>query len=52
MIGSRLNAGAISHAAQIVRESVTPISDIPATAEYRRNVAANLLVRFLEGLRG
>ncbi len=52
LAGSRLDDGTIRHAAQIVRESVTPISDIRATADYRRSIAGNLLARFLEGLRG
>jgi CO/xanthine dehydrogenase FAD-binding subunit len=52
LTGSRLDPAAIRHAAQVVRESLAPISDIRATADYRRSVAANLLVRFLEGIRG
>ena len=52
LVGSRLDAGTVRHAARMVRESVCPISDIRATADYRRGVAGNLLVRFLEGARG
>jgi xanthine dehydrogenase FAD-binding subunit len=52
LAGSRLDDATICHAAQIVREGVSPISDIRATTAYRAIVAANLLVRFLEGLRG
>jgi xanthine dehydrogenase FAD-binding subunit len=52
LAGSPLTAGTISHAAHIVRNCVTPISDISATAAYLRSVACNLFVRFLEGLRG
>jgi len=52
LAGSPLTADTISHAAHIVRDGVTPISDIRATAAYRCSVAGNLLVRFLEGLRG
>ena len=33
------------HAAQLVREAVRPISDVRATADYRRQVAGNLLLR-------
>lgn len=52
LVGSRLDDDMIRHAAHNVRDCVTPISDIRATAAYRRSLAGNLLVRFLEGLRG
>ncbi|MDD5332540.1 MAG: xanthine dehydrogenase family protein subunit M [Rhodoferax sp.] len=52
LVGVPLDAAIIRHAAHIVSHSVSPISDIRATAQYRRIVAGKLLVRFLEGLRG
>lgn len=52
MTGARPDAATIRHAAQVVRESVAPIGDIRATADYRRIVAGNMLARFMEGLRG
>lgn len=48
--GSRLDCDTIRAAAATARGGVSPIDDIRATAEYRRSVAANLLVRFLEGI--
>lgn len=51
LVGSSLDEETIRNAVQIVRESVTPISDIRATAAYRRGVAGNLVARFLESLR-
>jgi len=52
LVGARLDDETIRHAAEIVRSGVSPIDDIRAGAQYRRIVAGNLLVRFLEGLRG
>ena len=52
LAGSRLDRDTIRKAAEIVRQGVSPIDDIRATADYRRSVAANLLVRFLEGVHG
>lgn len=42
----------IRRAALIVSEGISPISDIRASADYRRSVSVNLLTSFLEGLRG
>ncbi len=50
LAGASLDGATIRRAAQIVRDGISPIDDIRATAEYRRRVAANLLVRFLEGI--
>ena len=50
LAGSRLDAASIRGAAEMVRDAISPIDDIRATARYRRSVAANLLVRFLEGI--
>jgi CO/xanthine dehydrogenase FAD-binding subunit len=52
LAGSRLDRDTVRKAAEIARQEVSPIDDIRATAEYRRSVAANLLVRFLEGIHG
>lgn len=51
LLGRKLDGEAIRTAADGVRRGVSPIDDIRATADYRRAVAANLLVRFLEGVR-
>jgi CO/xanthine dehydrogenase FAD-binding subunit len=48
LAGVRLDRDAILGAAEIVRQAVSPIDDIRATADYRRSVSGNLLVRFLE----
>lgn len=48
--GAPLNRDTIGRAAHLVRDGVSPVDDIRATADYRRSVAANLLVRFLEEL--
>lgn len=52
LAGARLDDDTICTAADVVRATVSPISDIRATADYRRSVAGNLLARFLERLRG
>jgi xanthine dehydrogenase FAD-binding subunit len=52
LVGSRLGRDSIRKAAETVRQGVSPIDDIRATADYRRSVAANLLVRFLEEIHG
>ena len=49
LVGAPLDRDSIRSAAALVREGVSPMDDIRATADYRRSVAANLLVRFLEG---
>lgn len=46
--GNTLNTVVLGRAAAIVREGVSPISDIRASMEYRRQVAGNLIMR-LEG---
>lgn len=46
--GSSLEPEAVAKAVSIVGESVSPIDDLRAPADYRRKVAGNLLVRFLE----
>ena len=52
LAGARLDRDTIRKAAEKVRLGVSPIDDIRATADYRRSVAANLLIRFLEGIHG
>ena len=50
LAGSRLDRDTVRNTAEIVRQSVSPIDDIRATADYRRSVAGNLLIRFLENI--
>jgi xanthine dehydrogenase FAD-binding subunit len=50
LVGATLDRDTIRNAAEIVRQGVSPVDDIRATADYRRRVAGNLLVRFLEGI--
>jgi len=52
LAGALLDSDTIREAAEIVRQGVSPIDDIRATAGYRSSVASNLLVRFLEGIHG
>ena len=52
LAGVRPEREIVDRAARMARDGVSPISDIRASADYRRRVAGNLLVRFLEGLRG
>jgi CO/xanthine dehydrogenase FAD-binding subunit len=41
-----LETGDVELAARMLREEISPIDDLRSTAEYRRDVAANLLRRF------
>lgn len=52
LIGRDLSRPAILELAAAVRTAVSPIDDLRATACYRRAVAANLLVRFLDRVHG
>jgi xanthine dehydrogenase FAD-binding subunit len=45
LLGGPLTTAALYAAGELVRQSVCPIDDIRATADYRRNLAANLLLR-------
>lgn len=45
LAGRKLDADTLLQAADLVRASVHPIADVRATAEYRRQVAGNLLLR-------
>jgi CO/xanthine dehydrogenase FAD-binding subunit len=46
--GKPIDPGSLSGMADLVRERVSPIDDVRATASYRRQVAGNLLFRLLE----
>jgi CO/xanthine dehydrogenase FAD-binding subunit len=45
LIGEKLTLASLRRAAALVREDVAPIDDVRATADYRRQVAGNLLLR-------
>lgn len=45
LAGRRLSLAALREAAGLVRSAVSPIDDIRATADYRREVSGNLLLR-------
>ena len=45
LTGRELTPDNLRHAAGMVRQSVRPISDVRATADYRRQVAGNLMLR-------
>ena len=46
---ARRAVAALEAAQDALRSEITPIDDIRSTAEYRREVSANLLRRFLDG---
>jgi xanthine dehydrogenase small subunit len=48
LIGQPLSADRLAEAAAIVKKAVCPITDIRATADYRRTVAGNLLFRLCD----
>lgn len=43
--GRKLTLKTLNHAADLARSAVSPISDVRASADYRRRVAGNLLLR-------
>jgi CO/xanthine dehydrogenase FAD-binding subunit len=45
LIGRKLSLTALNEAAAVVRQRVQPIGDVRASADYRREVAGNLLLR-------
>ena len=45
LAGQRLTLSALGRAAEVVRQRVQPIDDVRASADYRRQVAGNLLLR-------
>jgi CO/xanthine dehydrogenase FAD-binding subunit len=51
LIGRSLSQESIANARQTLKSEISPISDIRSTADYRSQVAQNLLAEFLETLR-
>jgi CO/xanthine dehydrogenase FAD-binding subunit len=51
LVGERLTLKTLQQAAALVRQTVSPISDLQADAAYRRTLAGNLLLRLLEASR-
>jgi xanthine dehydrogenase FAD-binding subunit len=47
LVGKRLTLKTLQQAAALVRQTVSPISDLRADAAYRRALAGNLLLRLL-----
>jgi CO/xanthine dehydrogenase FAD-binding subunit len=47
LIGEKLSLPVLQTAAALARQAVSPIGDVRADADYRRNVAGNLLLRLL-----
>ena len=47
LTGQRLCREKLEEAARLVRRAASPIDDIRASADYRREVAGNLLLRLL-----
>jgi CO/xanthine dehydrogenase FAD-binding subunit len=52
LIGRPLSMDRLTEAAAIVQKAVCPITDIRATADYRRAVAGNLLLRLSDQKKG
>jgi CO/xanthine dehydrogenase FAD-binding subunit len=48
LVGEKLTMKALQQAAALVRQAISPISDIRADADYRRTLAGNLLLRLLQ----
>ena len=48
--GRMLDDALVADARQLITSSISPISDVRASAEYRKNVIGDLLVRALEAL--
>jgi xanthine dehydrogenase small subunit len=46
LLGQAWNAGTVDNAMAVLRDEFSPISDMRASAQYRRTVLANLLRRF------
>jgi CO/xanthine dehydrogenase FAD-binding subunit len=47
LVGQKLNRNTLEAAAAEVRKAVSPIDDVRGSADYRRTVAGNLLLRLL-----
>jgi aerobic carbon-monoxide dehydrogenase medium subunit len=52
LVGSRLDAPAIEHAAALAVADMDPVSDVHASADYRRQVSQTLVRRALERITG
>jgi len=50
LVGHALDAGHISHAAELARQAASPISDVRSTAEYRAEMVQALVSRALHQL--
>lgn len=48
LIGSALTRKTLEALLPLVRDAITPIDDVRASADYRRRVAGNLLLRLLQ----
>lgn len=48
LIGKKPSRGTLTDAMQRIRQIVTPIDDVRASADYRRTVSGNLLLRLLD----
>ena len=49
LLGQRLESAVLEHAAALLRQEVSPMDDARASADYRRQVAGNLLLRLGQG---
>ena len=52
VIGSQLELASFTAAAAALAEDFTPITDMRASADYRRQVAANLMLKYGMDLTG
>lgn len=52
LLNKRLSPDILAEAARLVRETVAPITDLRASAAYRREVAGNLLLRLSDPATG
>ena len=48
LIGEKLSQETLAAAALRIRQIVAPINDVRASADYRRTVSGNLLLRLLD----
>lgn len=48
LIGKKLSRETLTDTVQRIRQIVTPIDDVRASADYRRTVSGNLLLRLLD----
>ena len=52
LVGTELDPETLRAAGALVREAVAPIDDVRASGTYRREVAANLLLRLSQVVHG